>query len=151
MQVIEVMVKDVKTARTTDTVKEAAQAMKKEDIGALIVVGGSGEAVGIITERDIVIDVVSEGMDPETVQVGDIMTEDLITVSPENSLEEAADIMTEHDIKRLPVIYEGRLVGIVSASDLITYEKRLIEKLSKLFALSPAKNIGGYAKRSGLS
>jgi len=143
MQVIEVMIKDVKTARVTDSVKEAAQTMKKENIGALIVVGGSGEAVGIITERDIVIDVVAEATDPETIKVGDIMSEKLITISPEASLEEAADIMTEHDIKRLPVIYQGALVGIVSASDLITYEKKLIEKLSKLFALSPVRKIGG--------
>jgi CBS domain-containing protein len=143
MQVVEVMVKDVKTARGTDSVKNAAQTMKKNDVGALIVVGGSGEAIGIVTERDIVIDIVADGTDPETVKVEDIMTGELITIGPEADLEEAADIMTEKDIKRLPVIYEGKLVGIVSASDLITYEKKLIEKLSKLFALSPARKIGG--------
>lgn len=143
MQVVEVMEKDVKTARGTDSVKDAAQAMKKDDVGALIVVGGSGEAIGIVTERDIVIDIVADGTDPATVKVEDIMTSELITIGPETDLEEAADVMTEHDIKRLPVIYEGKLVGIVSASDLITYEKKLIEKLSKLFALSPARKIGG--------
>lgn len=143
MQVIEVMIKDVKTARLTDSVKDAAQKMKKDDVGALIVVGGSGEALGIVTERDIVIDIVADGTDPETVKVEDIMTKELITIGPDVDLEEAADIMTEHDIKRLPVIYQGKLVGIVSASDLITYEKRLIEKLSKLFALSPVRKIGG--------
>ena len=143
MQVVEVMIKDVKTARGTDSIKDAAQAMKKDDVGALIVVGGSGEAIGIVTERDIVIDIVADGTDPETVKVEDIMTSELITISPETDLEDAADVMTEHDIKRLPVIYEGKLVGIVSASDLITYEKKLIEKLSKLFALSPARKIGG--------
>jgi len=137
------MIKDVKTARGTDSIKDAAQAMKKDDVGALIVVGGSGEAIGIVTERDIVIDIVADGTDPATVKVEDIMTSELITISPEADLEEAADIMTEHDIKRLPVIYEGKLVGMVSASDLITYEKKLIEKLSKLFALSPARRIGG--------
>lgn len=143
MQVVEVMIKDVKTARGTDSIKDAAQAMKKDDVGALIVVGGSGEAIGIVTERDIVIDIVADGTDPATVKVEDIMTSELITIDPEAELEEAADIMTEHDIKRLPVIYEGKLVGMVSASDLITYEKKLIEKLSKLFALSPARKIGG--------
>ena len=143
MQVVEVMIKDVKTARGTDSIKDAAQAMKKDDVGALIVVGGSGEAIGIVTERDIVIDIVADGTDPETVKVEDIMTSELITISPEADLEEAADVMTENDIKRLPVIYEGKLVGMVSASDLITYEKKLIEKLSKLFALSPARKIGG--------
>ena len=143
MQVVEVMEKDVKTARGTDSVKDAAQAMKKNDVGALIVVGGSGEAIGIVTERDIVIDIVADGTDPATVKIEDIMTGELITIDPETDLEDAADVMTEHDIKRLPVIYEGKLVGIVSASDLITYEKKLIEKLSKLFALSPARKIGG--------
>lgn len=143
MQVVEVMIKDVKTARGTDSIKDAAQAMKKDDVGALIVVGGSGEAIGIVTERDIVIDIVADGTDPATVKVEDIMTSELITIDPEADLEQAADIMTEHDIKRLPVIYEGKLVGMVSASDLITYEKKLIEKLSKLFALSPARRIGG--------
>jgi CBS domain-containing protein len=143
MQVIEVMIKDVKTVRATDNVKDASQIMKENDIGSLIVVSGSGEAIGIITERDIVIDVVAEGKNAEETKIEEIMSKNLITISPEKSLEEAADIMTEHNIKRLPVIYQGKLVGIVTASDLITYEKRLIEKLSKLFALSPVKKIGG--------
>jgi signal-transduction protein with cAMP-binding, CBS, and nucleotidyltransferase domain len=58
-------------------------------------------------------------------------------------LEEAADIMTENKIKKLPVVHEGRLVGIVTASDLIAYEKDLIEKVSVLLAASPMKSIGG--------
>ena len=73
----------------------------------------------------------------------DIMTKKVITIQADKSLEEAADLMTENDIRRLPVVHEGALVGIVSASDLIVYEKHLIEKLSKLFSLSPPKRIAG--------
>lgn len=143
MQVAEVMIKDVKTVRSEDSVKKASQIMKEHKIGSLIVLDGSGNIVGIVTERDIIMDVVAEGKDPEATKMEEIMSKKVITIGADKSLEEAADLMTDHDIRRLPVVYEGKLVGIVSASDLITYEKRLIEKLSKLFSLSPAKKIAG--------
>ena len=71
------------------------------------------------------------------------MTKDIITISPENSLEEAADIMTKHKIKRLPVVMEGQLIGIITATDLIAYERKLVEKVAGLLSISPMKNIGG--------
>jgi signal-transduction protein with cAMP-binding, CBS, and nucleotidyltransferase domain len=58
-------------------------------------------------------------------------------------LEEAADVMTENKIKKLPVVHEGRLIGIITATDLIAYEKDLIKKISVLLAASPMKSIGG--------
>ena len=143
MQVVEVMIKAVKTIRVEDNVRDAAELMKKNNIGSLIVLDGSGSIVGITTERDIIMDVVAEGKDPEKTTMDQIMSKKVITIGAEKSLEEAADLMTENDIRRLPVIYEGKLVGIVSASDLIVYEKHLIEKLSKLFSLSPQKKIAG--------
>lgn len=143
MQVVEVMIKDVKTIRVEDSVKKAAEIMKEHDIGALIVLDGSGSIVGITTERDIILDVVAEGKDTEKTTMEQIMSKKVITISADKTLEDAADLMTENDIRRLPVVYEGNLVGIVSASDLIVYEKHLIEKLSKLFSLSPQKKIAG--------
>ena len=143
MQVVEIMIKAVKTIRVEDSVKDAAELMKKNDIGALIVLDGSGSIVGITTERDIIMDVVAEGKDPEKTTMEQVMSKKVITIGADNTLEEAADLMTEHDIRRLPVIHGGKLVGIVSASDLILYEKHLIEKLSKLFSLSPQKKIAG--------
>lgn len=143
MLVKEVMSTDVKTVRSTDTVKSAAQMMSDDNIGSLVVVSGSGEVVGIITERDILTDTVVEGKDPDETKVEEVMSKELVTVDPEKTLEEAADIMTEKEIRRLPVVSEGRLIGIVTASDLVAHEKKLIEKISKLLVLTPAKRIGG--------
>lgn len=143
MLVLEAMNKDVKTIRPDATVKEAVRIMNQHRIGSLVVVGGSGEVKGIVTERDILADVVGEGKDSSTVRVEDIMTSDIITIDPHQSLEEAADFMVEHKIKKLPVVEAGRLVGIITASDLVKYERSLIEKVSHLVASSPMKGIGG--------
>lgn len=93
MLVLEAMNKDVKTIRPDATVKEAVRIMNQHRIGSLVVVGGSGEVKGIVTERDILADVVGEGKDSSTVRVEDIMTSDIITIDPHQSLEEAADFM----------------------------------------------------------
>lgn len=143
MIVKEVMNRNVKTVRPEDTVKFAAQVMNEYHIGALVAVSGTGEVVGIVTERDILINVVATGKSGDEVKISEIMTPNIVTITPDKTLEEAADIMTENKIKKLPVVHEGRLVGIITASDLIAYEKDLIEKVSVLLAASPMKNIGG--------
>lgn len=143
MFVKEIMTTDVKTIRPEDNVKRLAEMMVKNKIGSLVVVEGSGEVVGIATERDIIEDIILLGKSPEEVKVRDVMTTDIITVNPGDSLEEAAEVMVNHKIKKLPVIDKGRLVGIVTATDLIAYENRLVEKISSLIMASPMKNIGG--------
>ena len=143
MLVKEIMTTDVKTIRPEDNIKRLAEMMVKNKIGSLVVVEGSGEVVGIATERDIIEDIILLGKSPEEVKVRDVMTKDIITVQPDNSLEEAAEVMVNHKIKKLPVIDKGRLVGIVTATDLIAYENRLVEKISSLIIASPMKNIGG--------
>lgn len=143
MLVKEIMTTNVKTIRPEDTVKQLAEKMKENSIGSLVVVSGSGEVVGIATERDIIEDIVLTGRNPDEIKVQDIMTKDLITINPSNTLEEAADVMVNHKIKKLPVIDGGRLVGIVTATDLIAYENKLVEKISHLIMASPMKSIGG--------
>ena len=143
MFVKEIMTTDVKTIRPEDNVKRLAEMMVKNKIGSLVVVEGSGEVVGIATERDIIEDIILLGKSPEEVKVRDVMTQDIITVNPGDTLEEAAEVMVNHKIKKLPVIDKGRLVGIVTATDLIAYENRLVEKISSLIMASPMKNIGG--------
>jgi CBS domain-containing protein len=143
MFVKEIMTTDVKTIRPEDNIKRLAEMMVKNKIGSLVVVEGSGEVVGIATERDIIEDIILLGKSPEEVKVRDVMTKDIITVQPDNSLEEAAEVMVNHKIKKLPVIDKGRLVGIVTATDLIAYENRLVEKIATLIMASPMKNIGG--------
>jgi len=143
MLVKEVMNRGVKIVRPEDTVKYAAQLMNESRIGSLVVVSGTGVIVGIVTERDILTDVVATGKSADDVKVEDVMTKELITVSPNSSLEEAADLMTENRIKKLPVVEGGKLLGIVTATDLIAYEKELIEKISSILTVSPMKSIGG--------
>jgi CBS domain-containing protein len=143
MLVKEVMNRNVKTITPEDTAKVAARIMSENHIGALVVVSGPGEVRGILTERDILGKVVAAGKSADTVKVSDIMTKDIVAIGPQSTLEEAADVMTENRIKKLPVIYKGLLVGIVSATDLVAYEKDLIEKVSVLLSESPMKNIGG--------
>jgi len=143
MIVKEIMTRSVKTVRPEDTVKVAAQVMNEHRIGSLVVVSGTGEVVGILTERDILANVVATGKSADDVKISDIMTPNIVTITSNKTLEEAADVMTENKIKKLPVVEEGRLVGIVTASDLIAYEKDLIKKVSVLLAISPMKNVGG--------
>jgi CBS domain-containing protein len=143
MLVKEVMNRNVKTVRPEDTVKDAANIMNERRIGSLVVVSGTGEVVGILTERDILTDVVATGKSADEVKISEIMTPNIVTITPDRTLEEAADVMTENKIKKLPVVHEGRLVGIITATDLIAYEKDLIKKISVLLAASPMKSIGG--------
>ena len=143
MLVKEIMSDCVKTVRPIDTSKEAACLMNESAIGCLIVVSGNGKIEGIVTERDILRDVVAEGKDPCSVKIEDIMSKNIVAISPEASLEEAADVMTENKIKKLPVVQDGKLIGIVTATDLVAYEKDLIEKVATLLTVSPMKRIGG--------
>ena len=143
MFVKEIMTTDVKTIRPEDSVKLLAETMMKNKIGSLVVVEGSGAVVGIATERDIIEDIILLGKDPEEAKVQDIMTKNIIAVNSDTTLEEAAEVMVNHKIKKLPIIDKGRLVGIVTATDLIAYENKLVEKISALIMSSPLKNIGG--------
>jgi CBS domain-containing protein len=137
------MTTDVKTIRPEDNIKRLAEMMVKNKIGSVVVVEGSGEVVGIATERDIIEDIILLGKDPEEAKVQDIMTKNLIAINSDATLEEAAEVMVNHKIKKLPVIDKGRLVGIVTATDLIAYENKLVEKISTIIMSSPMKNIGG--------
>ena len=94
MIVKEVMNRNVKTIRPEDTVKLAAQIMNENHLGALVVVSGPGEVIGIITERDILVEVVATGKNAENVSVKEAMTPNIITITPDKTLEEAANIMT---------------------------------------------------------
>jgi CBS domain-containing protein len=143
MQVKEIMTTNVKTIRPEDTVKSLAQRMIKENIGDMVVISGSGIVAGIATERDIIKEMVVSCGNIEEVKVQDIMSKDLVTIGPEATLEEAADVMVKNKIKKLPVIDKGRLVGIVTATDLVAYENKLVEKVAHLITSSPMKNIGG--------
>ncbi len=103
---------------TSTTVVEAARLMKSEDVGPLPVVEGE-RLVGMVTDRDIVLRVVAEGKDPQSSTVGEIASRDLVTVDPQQDLDEALRLMAQHQVRRLPVVEEdGRLVGILAQADI---------------------------------
>ena len=143
MQVVEAMNKDVETASSDSSIRQIARQMTDRRVGAVVIISSSGILEGIVTERDIMSDVVAEGKDPENTTAEEIMTKEVITIDPSQDLEDAADIMTKNKIKKLPVVMQGKLVGIITASDLIAYEEKLVEKVAQLMTTTRISGIGG--------
>lgn len=108
------------------SVMEAAKLMKKENIGSLIL-RSSENYFGIITERDILYKVVAEGFDPRNIRAKEIMSHPMITIDNGSKLEEAATIMWKYKIRRLPVVENGKIVGIITENDIIRLSPGLIE------------------------
>ena len=121
MKVREIMTTEVATAQPDSTLEEVASMMKAEDTGAIPVLD-EDELVGIITDRDIVVRCIAEGRDATETNVEDILTEDLATIEPDADVEEAARLMSERQIRRLPVVEDGVLVGVVSLGDIAIKE-----------------------------
>lgn len=120
-KVKDVMTKNLKTISPSATMSEAARAMRKNRIGCLVVVEGS-KPVGIITERDIAYKIVAEEKSSDTA-VKEVMTRDLKTIDKEKTLKDAARIMAAHVIRRLPVIENKELIGIITLEDIMKAEK----------------------------
>ena len=117
----ELMTANPTTVDPSATVADAARAMRQQDVGPVPVVENGDRLAGIVTDRDIVLRVVAEGGDPQSTTVGEIMSRDLVTVDPDQPLDEALRLMAQHQVRRLPVCEEdGRLVGIVAQADVAT-------------------------------
>jgi CBS domain-containing protein len=110
------MTEDPRSIGASASVVEAARLMREDDIGSLPITDDE-ELVGMITDRDIALRVVAEAADPTTTPVGDVYSQDLISVEPDKDLEEAVQLMARHQVRRLPVVENGRLVGIVAQAD----------------------------------
>ena len=129
------MAKNIKTVKPDDSVHQAVQKMNKFDIGSVIVIS-SGRPVGIITETNIMRRVVEPRMDPATVWAKDIMTSPLITIEQNAAVEEAAKIMSERKINRLPVINGDKLVGLISSTDIVKANPTQLGILDELLRVS---------------
>jgi CBS domain-containing protein len=114
----EVMTKDVVSIESSAPIKEAAELMDKHDIGCLIVMN-KGKPVGIVTERDMLKRVLLQFRDPRITRVGDIMSTPLIASSPETELREAMKLMNKRRIKKLPVVEDGLVIGLLTLTDVI--------------------------------
>lgn len=119
MRVRELMTQSVKACAPTTPVTEIAKDMQRLDVGALPVVEND-RVVGIVTDRDIVVECIARGTDPKTVTAKTCMTANPVTVTADTDANEAARTMAEHKIRRLPVIENGRLAGMLSLGDLAT-------------------------------
>ncbi len=117
------------------TVLDGLKLMAEKNVGALLVLE-NGALVGIFTERDHARKIGAEGRRPEETRIEEVMTRDLITVSPEQSVNDCMALMTDKHIRHLPIMDEGHLVGIVSIGDVV---KDIIEELEFL-----VKQLQGY-------
>jgi CBS domain-containing protein len=113
----EVMTADPRTVEASATCVDAAREMRDGDVGSIVVVE-NGAVAGIVTDRDIVVRVVAEGSDPGSSRVGDAATMTPVTLTVDQSVDDAIRVMREKDIRRLPVVQDGRPAGIVSLGDL---------------------------------
>jgi CBS domain-containing protein len=123
MKVRDIMTTDVTTAELCTTLDEIATIMRHEDVGAVPIVDDD-ELVGLVTDRDIVLRCVAEGGDPTESMAEDILTGGLITISPEDDLVKAADVMARNDVRRLPVVHGNRLIGMISLGDIAVKQAR---------------------------
>lgn len=122
MKIRDIMTKDVTALSPSATIAEVAQNMRLLNVGSVPLVD-EGRLVGVITDRDIVIRVVADGLDPHLEQASLHMTRDPLTVTPDTSIDEAAALMAREQIRRLPVIEQGRLVGYLALGDLATLNR----------------------------
>jgi CBS domain-containing protein len=138
------MGKNIKDAMTANpcsidagkTVDSAAKMMRDEDVGIAPIVEGD-KLIGTLTDRDIALRVVAEGRDPEQTKVEDVMSRDLVTIDPDQNLDEALRLMAQHQVRRLPVVEEdGRLVGVLAQADVAMHTTdaktgEVVEEISK--------------------
>lgn len=140
MIVKDVMNREVKTIKGDETAKTAATKMIQEGIGCLIVVTDS-RLEGIVTRDDIIHKVVATAKNAEKLKVKDIMTKNVIMVSPSDDLDYIVDVMKKKKIKKLPVVEGSNLIGIVTSTDICNAEPRMIKDLAEVLLLPREKRM----------
>src|SRR5579859_4037772 len=119
----QVMTREPKSCLSNESAQQAAQLMKREDVGSIPVVQDqqSKHLIGIVTDRDLAMNVVAEGRDPRTTRVQEVMTNHPVTCHETDDLNKAMDAMAQHQVRRIPIVdNNNRLVGIVSQADVAT-------------------------------
>jgi CBS domain-containing protein len=128
--------RDVVFVGTADSLRSAIQLMREHHVGDVLVVetvAGGNTPVGILTDRDIVIEVLAQDVNIDSVTVGDVMSDQLVTVTDDASLSETVDVMRTHGIRRLPVIDRtGNLQGIITVDDILELMAEQVQKLAVL-------------------
>jgi CBS domain-containing protein len=130
------MTRDPVTVRSDATIVDAARLMRDRDIGPLVVVD-SDQVRGIVTDRDLVVRGLADGGDPNSVRIGDVCTGDVEAVSPDEPIADAVRRMEQRDVRRLPVVEDGRPVGIVAMGDLAVEGQLPSSSVADISAASP--------------
>jgi CBS domain-containing protein len=113
----DLMTPDPVTCSSSTTVQEAAQLMRDDDIGDILV-EDQGELRGIVTDRDLVVRVLAENVGATTVSIGAIFSGDLHTLTPDDDLDDAVELLRDHAVRRVPIVENGAAVGILAIGDL---------------------------------
>lgn len=127
MLVKDVMSSPVITVNKDESVEKVAQLMDKYNVGCVVVTSRRGKPLGIITERDLITRVLAKNVLPSKLKAEEVMTSPLITVDPDETLDDAARRMSRLNIRRLGVVYKGELVGIISSKDILAVTPELLE------------------------
>jgi CBS domain-containing protein len=135
----EIMTRDPACCEPGSTVEQVAQLMRKQNVGSVPVVEslGSMRLVGIVTDRDLTLKVIAEGRDPRTATVGDVMTANPITCRPDDQIQRALETMARQQVRRLPVVEDGKVIGIIAQADIATRlnapadTAQLVEEISR--------------------
>jgi CBS domain-containing protein len=146
----DIMSRPVITAKETDTVADVAKLMAKHSIGCVLVSGKKGNTVGIVTERDIVQRIAAKNLLPSKVTVGESMSKPVITIRSNASVTDAARLMNQKRVRRLAVIEDGKLTGILTMKDILEVTPAIIDLASERTRIG-GRGEGERPSRSGLS
>ncbi|WP_067472910.1 CBS domain-containing protein [Nocardia amamiensis] len=116
----EIMTPDVECIRSSDTIVTAAQRMAELNVGAMPICGEDNRLKGMLTDRDIVVKVIAQRKDPLGVDAGELGGEELVTVDANDDVRKVMSVMSQHQIRRVPVLENGQLVGIIAQADVAT-------------------------------
>ena len=123
MRIRDLMTSDVRSLQGDMTLTDAAYLMRELDVGVIPVTSKKGELEGVITDRDIIIRNIALGKDPSVTKIESVMTKDIVTITPDTDVSEAASIMSQEKIRRLPVVDGVKLIGMISLGDLAASSK----------------------------
>jgi CBS domain-containing protein len=133
MLVKEICQRDVVTCAVGAPLRNAATLMRENHVGDVVVVDASDRPLGVVTDRDLVVEVLARGVDPDSVSVGDLVADGVQVARLDQSALDALQSMSEHGIRRLPVVdADGALAGIVSSDEMLDLLSRLLSALSEL-------------------
>jgi CBS domain-containing protein len=145
-KILDVMTRHPRAVDTQTSVREAARLMEVDDVGSLPVVEDGARLVGVVTDRDIALRVVAQGLDPERTSVSQVASQDVLTLTPEDDLDDALRLMARAQVRRVPIVVrDHELVGMLSQADLgqAAKEKRVGEVVEAISRRPKGPRVGG--------